>query len=162
MIISNCVINLAPDKEAVFREAYRVLAPGGRLAVSDVVAIGDLPAALAADPAAYTGCVAGAAPVAELERAIAATGFTHVRVAVQPKQPRAHGQLVSRDRRRPGRGVCLDRSGQAALIGGGRTEDAGARRSIYARPTVDTTPTGTDNGLASVLREHTTGGVLRP
>jgi arsenite methyltransferase len=84
VIISNCVINLAPDKEAVFREAYRVLAPGGRLAISDVVAIGDLPAALAADPAAYTGCVAGAAPVAELERAIAATGFTHVRVAVQP------------------------------------------------------------------------------
>jgi arsenite methyltransferase len=83
VIISNCVINLAPNKEAVFREAYRVLAPGGRLAISDVVAIGDLPAALATDPAAYTGCVAGAAPVAELERTIAATGFTQVRVAVQ-------------------------------------------------------------------------------
>jgi arsenite methyltransferase len=84
VIISNCVINLAPDKEAVFREAYRVLAPGGRLAISDVVAIGDLPAALAADPAAYTGCIAGAAPVSELERTIAAAGFAEVRVAVQP------------------------------------------------------------------------------
>jgi arsenite methyltransferase len=84
VIISNCVINLAPNKEAVFREAYRVLAPGGRLAISDVVATGDVPAAVAADPAAYTGCIAGAAPVAELERTIAAAGFTEVRVAVQP------------------------------------------------------------------------------
>lgn len=87
VIISNCVINLAPDKAAVFREAYRVLAPGGRLAISDVVAVGDLPAALAADPAAYTGCITGAAPVAELERALAAAGFTDVRVAVQSDSP---------------------------------------------------------------------------
>jgi arsenite methyltransferase len=83
VIMSNCVINLAPDKPTVFREAFRVLTPGGRLAISDVVAIGDIPAAIAADPAAYTGCVAGAAPVAELERMIAAAGFHDVRVAVQ-------------------------------------------------------------------------------
>src|SRR5688572_28438551 len=83
VIMSNCVINLAPDKSAVFREAFRVLAPGGRLAISDVVAIGDIPAAIAADPAAYTGCVAGAAPVAELERMITAAGFENVRIAVQ-------------------------------------------------------------------------------
>ena len=83
VIMSNCVINLAPDKPTVFREAFRVLAPGGRLAISDVVAIGDIPAAIAADPAAYTGCVAGAAPVAELERMIAAAGFENVRIAVQ-------------------------------------------------------------------------------
>jgi arsenite methyltransferase len=83
VVMSNCVINLAPDKATVFREAFRVLAPGGRLAVSDVVAIGDIPPVIAADPAAYTGCVAGAAPVAELERMIAAVGFQDVRVAVQ-------------------------------------------------------------------------------
>ena len=83
VIMSNCVINLAPDKSTVFREAFRVLAPGGRLAISDIVAIGDIPAAIAADPAAYTGCVAGAAPVVELERMIAAAGFKDVRVAVQ-------------------------------------------------------------------------------
>ena len=83
VIMSNCVINLAPDKAAVFREAFRVLAPGGRLAISDMVAIGDLPAAIAADPAAYTGCIAGAAPVAELERVIADAGFERVRVTVQ-------------------------------------------------------------------------------
>jgi hypothetical protein len=57
--------------------------PGGRLAVSDIVAIGDLPAAIAADPAAYTGCIAGAAAVAELERMIAGAGFKDVRIAVQ-------------------------------------------------------------------------------
>jgi arsenite methyltransferase len=83
VVMSNCVINLAPDKAAVFREAYRVLAPGGRLAISDVVATGDLPAAVAADPAAYTGCVAGAAPVAELERLIAAAGFSDVRITLR-------------------------------------------------------------------------------
>ena len=83
VIMSNCVINLAPDKPAVFREAYRVLAPGGRLAIADMVAVGDLPAAMANDPAAYTGCIAGAAPVAELERMIADAGFQQVRVTVQ-------------------------------------------------------------------------------
>ena len=83
VVMSNCVINLAPDKPAVFREAFRVLAPGGRLAISDMVAIGDLPAALASDPAAYTGCVAGAAPVGALERMIADAGFERVRVSVQ-------------------------------------------------------------------------------
>jgi arsenite methyltransferase len=82
VIMSNCVINLAPDKPAVFREAFRVLAPGGRLAISDIVAVGDLPAAIANDPAAFTGCVAGAAPVAELERMIAEAGFERVRVSV--------------------------------------------------------------------------------
>ena len=83
VIMSNCVINLSPDKPAVFREAFRVLAPGGRLAISDVVATGDLPAAIANDPSAYTGCIAGAARVDQLERIIADAGFRNVRVTVR-------------------------------------------------------------------------------
>jgi SAM-dependent methyltransferase len=85
VVMSNCVINLAPDKPAVFREAFRVLAPGGRLAISDMVAVGDLPAAVANNPAAYTGCNSGAAPVADLERMIADAGFERVRVSVQAR-----------------------------------------------------------------------------
>jgi SAM-dependent methyltransferase len=85
VIMSNCVINLAPDKPAVFREAWRVLARGGRLAISDMVAIGDLPGAIAQDPTAYTGCIAGATPVGELERMIAEAGFADVKVTVEPQ-----------------------------------------------------------------------------
>jgi arsenite methyltransferase len=83
IIMSNCVINLVPEKAAAFREAFRVLAPGGRLAISDIVAIGEMPAALANDPAAYTGCVAGAAPVAEIERMLIEAGFTDVRITLR-------------------------------------------------------------------------------
>jgi SAM-dependent methyltransferase len=83
VVISNCVVNLAPDKAAVFREAFRVLTPNGRLAIADMVATGALPQPTADDPAAYIGCVAGAAPVADLERMIAAAGFQRVRVTVQ-------------------------------------------------------------------------------
>ena len=83
VIMSNCVINLSPDKATVFREAFRVLARGGRLAISDVVATADLPPELATDPAAYTGCVSGASPIPELEQLIAAAGFTDVRITVR-------------------------------------------------------------------------------
>jgi len=83
VVMSNCVINLVPDKPAVFREAHRVLVPGGRLAIADMVAVGPPPADIAHDPAAYTGCIAGAAAVADLERMIAEAGFHDVRVTIQ-------------------------------------------------------------------------------
>ncbi len=80
VIISNCVINLSPDKPAVFREAFRVLKSGGRLAVSDVVAMASLPAELKKDWELYTGCVAGASLVQDLRNMLADAGFTDIRI----------------------------------------------------------------------------------
>jgi arsenite methyltransferase len=79
-IISNCVINLSPDKPRVFREAFRVLKPGGRLAVADIVRTAELPPELAADLAAHCGCVAGAANVEELESMLRGAGFSDIRI----------------------------------------------------------------------------------
>jgi SAM-dependent methyltransferase len=79
-VISNCVINLVPDKPAAFREIWRILKPGGRLAVSDIALKRPLPADLARDVAAYVGCVAGAIPIDEYRRQLLVAGFAHVEI----------------------------------------------------------------------------------
>ena len=80
VIISNCVINLSPDKPAVFREAFRVLAPGGKLAVSDIVTDGELPDNVKSSLSAWAGCVAGALDVKDYIKAIEGAGFENVDV----------------------------------------------------------------------------------
>lgn len=79
-VISNCVINLAPDKPAVFREIARVLKPGGRLAVSDIALKKTLPMDLAEDLMAYVGCIAGAIPIDDYRRQLREAGFAAVEV----------------------------------------------------------------------------------
>jgi SAM-dependent methyltransferase len=85
VVISNCVINLVPDKEQVFREAFRVLKSGGRLAVSDIINTVPLPAELQSDPALLCGCVAGAAPAEHIEDWLTRAGFVDVRVTPEPE-----------------------------------------------------------------------------
>jgi SAM-dependent methyltransferase len=85
--ISNCVINLSPDKARVFREVYRVLKPGGRMMVSDIVLERELPEEIARSVAAYTGCIAGASLKSDYLGMIAAAGFDDVRVAGESALP---------------------------------------------------------------------------
>ena len=80
VIISNCVINLSTDKDAVLREAFRVLRPGGRFAVSDVVVHGDVPAEVKRNMELWVGCVAGALQDSEFDAKLRAAGFTDVEI----------------------------------------------------------------------------------
>jgi arsenite methyltransferase len=79
-VISNCVLNLAPSKLAVFREIARILKPGGRLAVSDIALKGELPEAIARSMAAYVGCIAGAIRIDDYRAGLLAAGFEHVEI----------------------------------------------------------------------------------
>lgn len=81
VILSNCVINLSPDKPQVFEEAYRVLKNGGRLAISDVVLTADLPAEIKDDlDRSYSGCVSGASSITELRTMLEQNGFSHIEI----------------------------------------------------------------------------------
>ncbi len=90
-VISNCVINLAPDKPAVFREVMRVLKPGGRLAVSDIALKKELPEDLAKSVAAWVGCIAGAVSIEEYHSQLRAAGFKHVEVVDSGVDLNAYG-----------------------------------------------------------------------
>ena len=99
VIISNCVINLSPDKAQVFREAFRILRPGGRLAISDVVATVELPREMREDAALVAGCMGNASLIGDLEKIIGDAGFDEVRIT-----PRDASREFIRDWA-PGRGV---------------------------------------------------------
>jgi arsenite methyltransferase len=99
VVISNCVINLVPDKAQVFRETFRVLKPGGRVAVSDIMNTAPLPADLQADPSFICGCVAGAPSVERVEAWLAETGFAEVKITVKPESRELIASWA------PGRGI---------------------------------------------------------
>jgi len=87
VIISNCVINLSPDKESVFKEAFRVLRPGGRLMVSDLVLVKDLPKAIKDSVEAYVGCLAGAIFKEDYLNFIKKSGFDDIRIVGETFYP---------------------------------------------------------------------------
>ena len=91
VILSNCVINLSPEKRAVFQEAFRVLRPGGRLAISDVVAIAPIPAELQQEAAALAGCISGAAPIDDVRAMLREAGFVDVAVVVAARSAEVVG-----------------------------------------------------------------------
>lgn len=92
VIISNCVINLSPEKARVFNEAFRVLKAGGRLAISDVVATAEMPDEIKKNMALHTGCIAGASAIEEIEAMLRASGFADIRI-----EPKAESRVFIRD-----------------------------------------------------------------
>jgi hypothetical protein len=78
--MSNCVINLSPEKSSVFNEAFRILKEGGRLAITDVVATAPMPAHIKENIELHAGCVAGAARIDELKTMLEEAGFTDIRI----------------------------------------------------------------------------------
>ena len=115
VIISNCVINLSPNKARVFSEAFRALKPGGRLAISDVVASTELPDELKQDLQLYSGCMAGASLISDLEQILNDCGFSNIRI-----DPKDESKAFIKDWA-PGRGVedyVLSASIEAVKPGG--------------------------------------------
>jgi len=94
-VISNCVLNLAPDKPAVFREIARILKPGGRLAVSDIALKGALPEAIAKSMAAYVGCIGGAVGMDDYRAGLLAAGFEHVEIVDSGADLNAYAKVES-------------------------------------------------------------------
>ncbi|QDT14768.1 arsenite methyltransferase [Alienimonas californiensis] len=142
-VISNCVINLAPDKPAVFREIARVLKPGGRLAVSDIALKKPLPDAIKDDVGAYVGCIAGAIPIEQFQSGLSDAGFSEVKVVDERTDLNAYASV-------DGQGACCSpaagdagSSGLAVLDSGccSPSEQTAADPTLHAR-------------LAKLLAEH--------
>lgn len=107
-VISNCVLNLAPDKPAVFREIARILKPGGRLAVSDIALKQELPEAIAKSMAAYVGCIAGAIKISDYKEGLLAAGFEHVEIVESGSDLNAYAKIESQA------GCCSPSMGDSA------------------------------------------------
>jgi N-acetylglutamate synthase-like GNAT family acetyltransferase/precorrin-6B methylase 2 len=133
VILSNCVINLAPDKTAVFKEASRVLRPGGRLVVSDVVARGELPGEIRENPELWASCVGGALPEEEYLDAIRKAGFPAVEVLTREGLDLGHVYSVTVLAQKPG-----SRMAAAFEITRARREDLSAVLALLAKASLPT------------------------
>jgi arsenite methyltransferase len=129
VVISNCVINLSPDKEQVFKEAFRVLKPGGRLMVSDMVLLKELPADIRQSVEAYVGCIAGAAMKGEYLAAIEVAGFREIEIVGEDIYPI---ELMSADPVAQAISADLQLSGEAAtdLAGSVASLKVSARKAL--------------------------------
>ena len=112
-VISNCVLNLVPDKPAAFREIARVLKPGGRLAASDIALKRPLPPEIGDDLMAYVGCIAGAILIDDYRTALLDAGFAHVEIIDSTADLNAYAQIG------PGSDCCGSPSGVLAVVEGG-------------------------------------------
>lgn len=143
VVISNCVINLAPNKHDVFREVARVLKPGGRLAVSDIALKRELPTEVGRDLMAYVGCVAGAIPVEEYKEGLLAAGFSDVHVVDSGADLNAYAKVEGQS------GCCSP----AMVAAAAATPEAGgcctpAVREVEASASGCCTPTTTESEKA--------------
>jgi arsenite methyltransferase len=109
-VISNCVINLAPDKPAVFKEIVRVLKPGGRLAVSDIALKKPLPPEISGVLMAYVGCIAGAIPIEQYRKQLIEAGFAQVDIVDSGKDLNAYAKLENQS------GCCSPTTGSALPV----------------------------------------------
>jgi len=127
-VISNCVINLTPDKPAVFREIARVLKPGGRVAVSDIALKHDLPEAVAQSMTAYVGCIAGAIKIDEYRQGLLAAGFAHVEIVDSGSDLNAYAKVENQA------GCCssaMDASNPLRVVEGGCCTPAQSEPSLH-------------------------------
>jgi arsenite methyltransferase len=146
-VISNCVINLAPDKAAVFREVYRVLKPGGRLAVSDIALKGSLPPEVGHDLLAYVGCIAGAVPMAEYVAGLKAAGFDAVQVVDTNTDLGAYSQVE-------GQGGCCSPAMAPPAPAAACCAPAPSGSSACCAPNPAPEPTSVHGGLAGLLKKY--------
>jgi arsenite methyltransferase len=150
-IISNCVLNLAPDKPAVFREIARVLKPGGRLAVSDIALKHDLPAALASSLAAYVGCIAGAIRIRDYRSGLLAAGFEHVEIVDSGSDLNAYAKVENQS------GCCsptMDADRALAATTANAANDSLAVMETSCCASTTTAPASLHEELASLLSQY--------
>jgi SAM-dependent methyltransferase len=135
-VISNCVINLAPDKPAVFREIFRILKPGGRVAVSDIALKGELPKEIATSIAAYTGCIAGAIKIEDYRTELLSAGFEYVEIIDTAKDLNTYKQVEN----------------QSSFCSASK-DDSPELVSITSNSCCSSTPASGDKDLAVLLSE---------
>jgi SAM-dependent methyltransferase len=151
-VISNCVINLAPDKRAVFREIARVLKPGGRLAVSDIALKQPLPAELADDVMAYVGCIAGAIPIEDYRQGLVDAGFSNVEVVDSGADLNAYAKVENQT------GCCspamTETSAPLAIVAAVSSKELPLASAACCAPHPASADSELHEGLADLLRRY--------